>query len=84
MIYNGHGSNKFDWSWSGTDNNTGTAQRGGPNLLGAKLTMTYDDTTIADNIVQEIGDIFEELQEEVFEDFSFGGESNGFLGLLSF
>ena len=84
VIYNGHGSNKFDWSWSGTDNNTGTAQRGGPNLLGAKLTMTYDDTTIADNIVQEIGDIFEELQEEVFEDFSFGEIEELFEEMITF
>ena len=70
VIYNGHGSNKFDWSWSGTDNNTGTAQRGGPNLLGAKLTMTYDDTTIADNIVEEIGEVFDDL-EDVFEYIEF-------------
>ena len=32
IIYNNTGSNKVDWSWSGTDNNTGTASRGGPNL----------------------------------------------------
>ena len=46
VIYNNANSNKVDWSWSGTDNNTGTASRGGPNLLGAKLTMTYDNTVL--------------------------------------
>jgi len=40
VVYNNTGSNNVDWAWSGTDNNTGTASRGGPNLLGAKLTMT--------------------------------------------
>ena len=42
VVFNSTGANKLDWSWSGTDNNTGTASRGGPNLLGALLTMTYD------------------------------------------
>jgi outer membrane biosynthesis protein TonB len=71
VVYNNPNSNKVDWSWSGTDNNTGTASRGGPNLLGAKLTMTYDNTvldtetsTALDNVEDTLGD----LQEEVFED----------------
>jgi len=71
VVYNDTGSNKVDWAWSGTDNNTGTASRGGPNLLGAKLTMTYDDTVIdteASTALDDIEEILEDLQEEVFED----------------
>ncbi len=71
VIYNNTGSNKVDWSWSGTDNNTGTASRGGPNLLGAKLTMTYDDTVLDDDTsdaLDDVEDVLDDLQEEVFED----------------
>jgi len=69
LIYNNTGSNKVDWSWSGTDNNTGSASRGGPNLLGAKLTMTYDNTVIDNEIIEEIEDIFEEIDTDIIEDF---------------
>ncbi|NWJ57940.1 hypothetical protein HX858_09390 [Marine Group I thaumarchaeote] len=71
VIYNNTGSNKVDWSWSGTDNNTGSANRGGPNLLGAKLTMTYDNTVLEDDTSDALGDIediLDDLQDEVFED----------------
>ena len=82
VIYNNHGSNKADWSWSGTDNNTGTAQRGGPNLLGAKLTMTYDNTVLnqdasdsLDQVQDNLGDldeqVFDDVQEFFFEEDSF-------------
>ena len=33
--------------------------------------MTYDNTVIANEIVEEIGNIFEELREGVFEEFTF-------------
>ena len=71
VIYNNTGSNKVDWSWSGTDNNTGTASRGGPNLLGAKLTMTYDNTLLEDDASDALDDVeeaLEDLQDEVFDD----------------
>ena len=71
VIYNSHGSNKVDWSWSGTDNNTGSGQRGGPNLLGAALTMTYDDTVLnqdASNSLDQVQNDLGGLQEEVFDD----------------
>jgi hypothetical protein len=71
VIYNNHGSNKVDWSWSGTDNNTGSGQRGGPNLLGAALTMTYDDTVLnqdASDSLDQVQDNLGGLQEEVFDD----------------
>jgi hypothetical protein len=71
VIYNNHGSNKVDWSWSGTDNNTGSGQRGGPNLLGAALTMTYDDTVLnqdASDSLDQVNDDLGGLQEDVFDD----------------
>jgi outer membrane biosynthesis protein TonB len=71
LIYNNHGSNKVDWSWSGTDNNSGSAARGGPNLLGAALTMTYDDTVLDNNTSTALGDVQDtlgDLQEDVFDD----------------
>ena len=87
VIYNSHGSNKVDWSWSGTDNNTGSGQRGGPNLLGAALTMTYDDTVLnqdasdsLDQVQDDLGDldeqVFDDVQEFFFEEdtFSFNEE----------
>ena len=71
VIYNGTGSNQFDWTWTGIDGDSTPVNLGGPNLLGAKLTMTYDNTIIANEIVEEISEIFEELQEEIFEEFTF-------------
>jgi len=71
VIYNGTGSNEFDWTWTGIDGDSSPVNLGGPNLLGAKLTMTYDNTVIANEIIEEIEDIFEELQEEIFEEFTF-------------
>ena len=80
VIYNNTGSNKVDWSWSGTDNNTGSASRGGPNLLGAKLTMTYDNTVLEEDTsdaLDDIEEVLEDLQDEVFnemEEFYFEEE----------
>ena len=90
VVYNNTGSNKLDWSWSGTDNNTGTASRGGPNLLGAKLTMTYDDTVIsteASTALEYIEELLEDLQTEVFEymeEFYFEEENFSFTEEMSF
>ena len=71
VIYNGTGSNQFDWTWTGIDGDSTPVNLGGPNLLGAKLTMTYDNIVIEDEIIEEINNIFEELQEEIFEEFTF-------------
>ena len=71
VIYNSTGSNQFDWTWTGIDGDSTPVDLGGANLLGAKLTMTYDNTVIANEIVEEISEIFEELQEEIFEEFTF-------------
>ena len=71
VIYNGTGSNQFDWTWTGIDGDSTPVNLGGPNLLGAKLTMTYDNIVIENEIIEEINNIFEELQEEIFEEFTF-------------
>jgi len=71
VIFNNSGANNVDWAWSGTDNNTGTASRGGPNLLGALLTMTYDNTVLEDDAsdaLDDIEDALDDLQNDVFED----------------
>jgi len=71
VVFNDTGANKLDWSWSGTDNNTGSASRGGPNLLGAKLIMTYDNTVLDEDTsdaLDDIEDTLDDLQDEVFED----------------
>ena len=46
VIYTGTGSNSFDWTWTGIDNNTNPGNLGGPNLLGASLTMTYENVVL--------------------------------------
>ena len=68
VIFNGHGSNNVDWSWTGTDNNNSSNSLGGPNLLGAALTMTYDDTVIDNSIIEEIEDIFDSIDEDIIND----------------
>ena len=74
IIYLGVGSNKVDWSWSGTDSNYSNQSRQGPNLLGASLKMTYnntefspiDDTTqeVIEDIDEDIVDIIEDIPED--------------------
>jgi len=70
VIYNDTGSNKVDWSWSGTDNNNSNSSLGGPNLLGANLTMTYDSSLLDEEIIDEIDDVFEDI-EDIFEYIEF-------------
>ena len=70
LIYTGTGSNVGNITISGSDANA-PAYLGGPNVDNVSVTMTYDDTVISNEIVQEIGNIFEELREEVFEEFTF-------------
>jgi len=70
VIYNDTGSNKVDWSWSGTDNNNSNSSLGGPNLLGANLTMTYENNSIDNSIIKEIEDIFDSIDEDIINDIS--------------
>ena len=70
LIYNGTGSSVGNIHLSGSDANA-PGYLGGPNLDNISVTMTYNDEVISNEIVQEIGNIFEELREEIFEEFTF-------------
>ena len=79
VSYAGAGSNQFYWEWEGVDVGYDTygTSLGGPNLLGAKLTMTYDDTVIEQEVIEEIQEVLDEFVEwetsfvepEVVEEF---------------
>ena len=70
LIYNGTGSSVGNIHLSGSDANA-PGYLGGPNLDNISVIMTYNDEVISNEIVQEIGNIFEELREEIFEEFTF-------------
>jgi hypothetical protein len=65
VSYTGTGSNQFYWEWEGVDAGYTTygTSLGGPNLLGAKVTMTYDDTVIEQAVIEEIQEVIEEFTE---------------------
>ena len=62
VSYAGAGSNQFYWEWEGVDEGS-YVDLGGPNLLGAKLTMTYDPTVIPEETIEEIEEVIEEFVE---------------------
>ena len=62
VSYTGAGSNQFYWEWEGVDEGS-YIDLGGPNLLGAKLTMTYDPTVIPQETIEEIEEVIEEFIE---------------------
>ena len=67
IIYLGVGANNVDWSWTGTDSNYTNQSRQGPNLLGAKLTMMYNNTEynpINEEIIDDIEDIIEDIPDD--------------------
>ena len=72
VSYSGTGSNQFYWEWEGVDEGS-SVNLGGPNLLGAKLTMTYDSTVIPQETIEEIEDIIQEFEEweQTFEEPEF-------------
>ena len=69
LIYNGTGSNVGNINISGSDANA-PANLGGPNIDNISVTMTYDNSVLDDDIVDEIGEVFEDL-EDVFEYIEF-------------
>ena len=83
LIYNGTGSSVGNINISGSDANA-PGYLGGPNVDNISVTMTYDDTVISNEIVQEIGNIFEELREEVFEEFTFAEIEEVFEEMIMF
>ena len=62
VSYTGTGSNQFYWEWEGVDEGS-YVDLGGPNLLGAKLTMTYDDKVIEQETIEEIEEVIEQFEE---------------------
>ena len=70
VTYTGTGSNQFYWEWEGVDLGYDTygTSLGGPNLLGAKLTMTYDDTVLPEENREIIEEVIEEFEEWGFEE----------------
>ena len=71
VIYNGVGSNQFDWTWTGIDNGSSLVDLGGPNLLGANLTMTYDNTVLeaeTSTALTSLEEDLEELEKIIFEE----------------
>ena len=83
LIYNGTGSSVGNITISGSDANA-PAYLGGPNVDNISVTMTYDDTVIATQIVEEIQEIFENLEEEIFEEFTFEQIEEVFEEMITF
>ena len=73
IIYNDVGSNRVDWSWSGTDSNYTNQSRQGPNLLGASLTMTYNNTEYdpIDDSTQDVIDDIDDSIDDAIDDIIF-------------
>ena len=67
LIYNGLNSNLGNLNIAGTDANA-PSNLGGANLDNIIVTMTYDDEVISNEIIEEINNVFEELQEETFKE----------------
>jgi hypothetical protein len=65
VTHAGTGANKFYWEWEGVD--MGYAQYntnlGGPNLLGAKLTMTYDNVVLQAETIEVIEEVIDDIIE---------------------
>ena len=84
LIHNDVGANNVDWSWSGTDSHGSSTSRGGPNLLGTSLYMTYstdeynpidDDAQDAiDEIENNIPDLPDFEEEFTFEEIDFNDD----------
>jgi len=79
LIYTGKGASKYEWSWNGVDGSGSTsthANQRGPNLLGAKLLMTFDSedyvtiSTASQTALTSIETTFAELEEIFAEEVS--------------
>jgi len=76
LIYTGTGASKYEWSWNGVDGSGSTsthANQRGPNLLGAKLLMTFDSedyvtiSTESQTALTSVITTFAELEETFAE-----------------
>ena len=79
LIYTGIGASKYEWSWKGVDGSGSTATHSnqrGPNLLGAKLLMTFDSedyvtiSTESQTALTSVATTFAELEEIFAEEVS--------------
>ena len=72
VTHNDVGANKFNWSWQGVDSNYTNQSRQGPNLLGARVTMTYNNTEYdpIDEDAQEAIDDINENIPDIEDDFT--------------
>jgi len=76
LIYTGRGASKYEWSWKGVDGSGSTVthyNQRGPNLLGAKLLMTFDSedyvtiSTESQTALTSVITTFAELEETFAE-----------------
>ncbi len=73
LTFNGQNSNLGNLNIAGTDANA-PANLGGANVDNISVTMTYDDTVISNEIIEELENVFEDLKEEIFEELEFKEE----------
>jgi len=84
VTYTGEGARKWDWEWTGIDGNDPNSTAAvGPNLLGAELKAILLDIFYSplppaikdeiDDVFEDIGDEFEEI-EKIVEEFFFEEE----------
>jgi len=67
VIYNDTGANRFNWQWTGIDGQANPGNLGGPNLLGANLFMTYDNSILDESVTEELNTVTENLTNVLSE-----------------
>ena len=65
LIFNNVGAGQFNWQWTGIDGQSNPGRLGGPNLLGANLFMTYDNSQLNQAVTQELNEVNKTLTESV-------------------
>jgi len=73
LTYNGVDSNLGNLNISGTDANA-PSTLGGANVDNIVVTMTYDNEVLSNELIEEIENVFENLQEEIFQQVEFKEE----------
>ena len=67
LIYNDTGAYTFNWQWTGIDGESNPRNLGGPNLLGANLFMTYDNSILDESVTEELTTITKSLTNTLRE-----------------
>ena len=67
LIYNDTGAYTFNWQWTGIDGESNPRSLGGPNLLGANLFMTYDNSILDESVTEELTTITKSLTNTLRE-----------------